>query len=77
MLLIDDRSHIIWVALLKSKAEAFEAFKKFKNLSEAKKNVKLKCLRTDRGGEFNSFEFAKFCEDNGIRRHLMAPYSPQ
>ena len=39
--------------------------------------MKLKCLKTDRGGEFNSFEFAKFYEDNGICRHLTAPYSPQ
>ena len=35
MLLIDDSTRLMWVALLKSKAEAFEAFKKFKNLSEA------------------------------------------
>ena len=46
-------------------------------MSEAQKNVKLKCLRIDRGGEFNSFEFSKFCEDNGIRRHLMAIDYPQ
>ena len=39
--------------------------------------MKLKFLKTNRGGEFNSFEFAKFCEDNGIRRHLTAPYSHQ
>ena len=66
MLLVDDFTWLMWVALLKSKAEAIEALKKFKNLSEAKKNVKLKCLKTDRGGEFNSFQFAKFWEDNGI-----------
>ncbi|GJW00849.1 retrovirus-related pol polyprotein from transposon TNT 1-94 [Tanacetum coccineum] len=31
----------------------------------------------DKGGEFLSKEFNKFCEDNGIRRFLTAPYSPQ
>ncbi|GJY95415.1 retrovirus-related pol polyprotein from transposon TNT 1-94 [Tanacetum coccineum] len=31
----------------------------------------------DRGGEFLSNEFNKFCEDNGIRRFLTTPYSPQ
>ena len=34
-------------------------------------------LRTDRGGEFTSHEFNTFCNDNGIRRHLTAPYTPQ
>nr|GFA00115.1 retrovirus-related Pol polyprotein from transposon TNT 1-94 [Tanacetum cinerariifolium] len=34
-------------------------------------------MRSDRGGEFLSKEFNKFCEDNGIQRFLTAPYSPQ
>ncbi|PNX68425.1 cysteine-rich receptor-like protein kinase 25-like protein, partial [Trifolium pratense] len=35
------------------------------------------CLRTDRGGEFNSNEFKEFCEENGIKRQLTAAYTPQ
>ena len=38
---------------------------------------KIKCFRSDRGGEFNSDEFRSFCEENGIKRELTAPYSPQ
>jgi len=34
-------------------------------------------MRSDRGVEFLSKEFNKFCEENGIRRFLTAPYSPQ
>nr|GEY05397.1 ribonuclease H-like domain, reverse transcriptase, RNA-dependent DNA polymerase [Tanacetum cinerariifolium] len=34
-------------------------------------------LRTDRGGEFTSNEFTKYCKENGIARQLTAPYSPQ
>ncbi|MCI08879.1 copia-type polyprotein, partial [Trifolium medium] len=33
--------------------------------------------RTDRGGEFNSLDFKKYCEDNGIKRQLTAAYTPQ
>jgi transposase InsO family protein len=34
-------------------------------------------MRSDRGGEFTSKEFKKFCDENGIRRPLTIPYSPQ
>lgn len=34
-------------------------------------------FRTDRGGEFNSNEFKKYCEDDVIERHYTAPYTPQ
>ena len=34
-------------------------------------------LRTDRGGKFTSHEFNTFCDKNGIKRHLTAPYTPQ
>ncbi|CAH9140422.1 unnamed protein product [Cuscuta epithymum] len=77
MLLVDDYSRFMWIYLLKSKDEAFGAFKTFKRLAENEVEKKLKCFRTDRGGEFTSFEFKKFCEDEGVVRHLTAPYSPQ
>ena len=34
-------------------------------------------MRTDRGGELTSKEFQEFCEENGIRRPLTVPRSPQ
>nr|GEY30121.1 retrovirus-related Pol polyprotein from transposon TNT 1-94 [Tanacetum cinerariifolium] len=33
--------------------------------------------RTDRGGEFISKEFAAFCDEEGIKRELTAPYTPE
>ncbi|GJX57279.1 zinc finger, CCHC-type containing protein [Tanacetum coccineum] len=39
--------------------------------------MKLRMLRTDRGGEFTSNEFTKYCKENGIARQFTAPYSPQ
>ncbi|GJT89847.1 retrovirus-related pol polyprotein from transposon TNT 1-94 [Tanacetum coccineum] len=53
------------------------AFKKFKAMIEKEKGLKIKSMRSDRGGEFLSKEFNKFCEYNGIQRFLAAPYSPQ
>ena len=57
--------------------EAFQHFKIAKNLAESESGEKLKCFRTDRGGEFNYVEFEKFCDENGIKIQLTTPYSPQ
>ena len=38
---------------------------------------KMKCLRTNNGGEFKSKEFVKFCRERGIQREYTAPYSPE
>lgn len=75
--LIDDHSRYMWSILLKDKGEAFDKFKKFREIVERETGTRIKTLRTDRGGEFCSREFQAFCETYGITRHLTAPYSPQ
>lgn len=77
MLIVDDFSRFMWGVLLKTKDQAFVAFRRFKAAAELKSGLKLKVLRSDRGGEFTSVEFNSFCEDHGIQRQLTAPYSPQ
>ena len=54
-----------------------EAIKKFKARVEAESDKKLCVLRTDRGGEFTSVEFAAYYVDQGVVQHHTAPYSPQ
>ncbi|KAG7553295.1 hypothetical protein ISN45_Aa06g038290 [Arabidopsis thaliana x Arabidopsis arenosa] len=44
---------------------------------EMESGLAIKAMRSDRGGEFTSKEFLKYCEDNGIRRQLTVPRSPQ
>lgn len=44
-------------------------------MQEKQLGLSLKCLRTDRGGEFLSKEFMTYCEINGICRQFTAPYS--
>lgn len=75
--LIDDHTRYMWTVLLKEKSEAFEKFKVFKTLTEQETQCTIKMFRTDRGGEFTSQEFQAYCDANGIKRHLTAPYSPQ
>ena len=51
--------------------------KKFKKRAEAESGRKLRVLRTDRGDEFTSVEFATYYADQGVGQHHTAPYSPQ
>jgi hypothetical protein len=74
---IDDFSRKTWIYFLHEKSEAFTMFKRYKACVEKKTGAYLKCLRTDRGGEFNSNEFEEFCKENGITRQLTTAYTPQ
>lgn len=53
--------------LLLEKSEALNCFKKFKKLVEKEAEVSIKCLRTDRGGEFTSHEFMFFAKSMASR----------
>lgn len=76
-LLVDDYSRFMWVYFLKSKDEAFKAFKVFRTQVQKHLEKRIKIFRTDRGGEFTSNEFKEYCEGSGIERHLTTPYTPQ
>ncbi|MCO5609631.1 hypothetical protein L7F22_063861 [Adiantum nelumboides] len=43
---------------------------------EKEKDLKVKSIRSDRGGEFLSENFARWCKSEGIRRQLTTPYTP-
>ncbi|KAL8112473.1 hypothetical protein AgCh_019977 [Apium graveolens] len=77
LLCVDDYTRVMWVYFLKSKDEAFEAFKRFRAKVEKGTKAKIKTFRTDRGGEFISKSFNAYYEEAGITRQLTAPYSPQ
>ena len=61
------------VMYLREKLEAFEKFKWYLARVEKEIGKRLKCLKSDRGGEFISNEFNNFCIERGIKRHVLAP----
>src|SRR3954468_7288217 len=77
MTLIDDSTRYYYVYLLKSKDEALNYFKIYKAEAENQLDLKIKRLRSDRGGEYFSNEFDLFCAEHGIIHERMPPYSPQ
>ena len=52
-------------------------FKWYKDRVDNGTGNQLKCLRSDRGGEFMSIEFTNFFVENGIKRQLSALRTPQ
>ena len=71
---IDDYSRYCYVYLLHSKDEVLEKFKIYKNEVELKCDTKIKCLRTDRGGEYYD---PRYFQSTGIVHQVTAPYTPQ
>lgn len=74
---IDDFTRKIWVYSLKHKHEVFHYFCQFKVLVEKQSGHYIKALRTDRGGEYISNDFIRFCKDHGIHKQFTARYTPQ
>lgn len=62
---------------MNEKSEAFTHFKNFKSMIDKETDLRIECLRTDKGGEFVSYEFNQFCIDSGIKRNLTTTYTPQ
>ena len=74
---IDDCSKYCYIYLLNTKDEALNYFKNYKAEVENQLDKKIKILRSDRGGEYESKDFAEFCSLNGIIHQTTAPYTPQ
>jgi hypothetical protein len=73
----DDYSRYTITYLIQEKSEAFEKFKEYKSFLLNQKNVNIKVLRTDNGGEYVSNEFKSYLNRKGIIHQLTPPYTPQ
>ena len=68
ILYVDDYSRMMTIMYLREKSEAFEKLKWYLARVEKETRKRLKCLRSDKGSEFISNEFNKFCIERGIKR---------
>jgi 5'-3' exoribonuclease 2 len=53
---------------IRRKVDVLAVFKTFKARVELESEKKIKCLRTDNGGEYTSDEFDNFYQYEGIKR---------
>ena len=68
---VDAFSRFTWIYLLKSKAENFTVFQKFKAMAELKFNSKIKNLKTE--GEFRPL--VSFLASFSIKQELFCPHT--
>nr|GEZ23511.1 putative ribonuclease H-like domain-containing protein [Tanacetum cinerariifolium] len=66
-----------WTFFLKSKDETSGILKKFIAEIENLKDIKLKIIRCDNGGEFRNKEMNDFCSHKGIKREFSNARTPQ
>ncbi|KAE8661751.1 hypothetical protein F3Y22_tig00113724pilonHSYRG00184 [Hibiscus syriacus] len=74
---VDDFSRRVWVYPMKTNDEVLGFFLKWKKMMETQTGRKIKCLRTDNGGEYKNDPFLKVCEEEGIVRHFTVRGTPQ
>ena len=74
---IDDLRRYGYINLMKHTFETFEKFKEFQSEVENHRNKKIKFLRSDRGGEYLSYEFDLHLKQCGIVSQLTLPGTPQ
>jgi len=74
---IDDFSRFTIVHFLRENHEVFSTFQNYKTYAETSIGCKIKCLRSDNGGEYLSNDFRNFCTMHGITRQNTNPYTPK
>ncbi|SGZ28089.1 BQ5605_C026g10277 [Microbotryum silenes-dioicae] len=74
---LDDHSRKLWAYAIDHKSDVFPTFQTWLAEVELETDARLRILRTDNGGEYQSNAFTEFCQSRGIRRQYSIPYTPQ
>ena len=77
ILFVDDYSRMMTFMYLREESKAFEKLKWYLARVEKEIGKRIKCLRSDRGGEFISNEFNNFCIERELKRQVSTPGTPK
>ena len=73
----DDHMRYTRINLLCTKDKALGAYKAFAAWAKTQHGAQIKCLHSDRGGEFTGSEFTSFLKEQGTERWLTTHDTPQ
>jgi hypothetical protein len=76
LLLMDDLSRYMWVAMIPSKDCAGVAIKEIQAWMKGRSNLKLRALCTDHRDEFTTTEFSESYTTEGMHHQHTTPYNP-
>lgn len=77
LIIVDDYSRYSAIYCMKTKDQALEYFKEFKNAAENLFNKKIQKIRCDNAPEFIQGPFAAYAKEQGITFERTVPDSPQ
>nr|GEZ74739.1 ribonuclease H-like domain-containing protein [Tanacetum cinerariifolium] len=77
LVVTNDFSRFTWTFFLRSKDETSDILKKFITEIENLKELKVKIVKCDNGGEFRNMEINDFCSQKGIKREFSNARTPQ
>nr|GEW23481.1 hypothetical protein [Tanacetum cinerariifolium] len=77
LVVTDDFSRFTWTFFLKTKDETSGILRNFITEIENLKELKVKIIRCDNGGEFKNKEMNEFCTRKGIKREFSNARTPQ
>ncbi|KAL6326259.1 hypothetical protein AAG906_004756 [Vitis piasezkii] len=73
---IDDCTRMTWLYLMKTKDEVNLLFQNFHKVIETQYNAKVRVLRSDNGGEYQSSDLQRYLEGHGIIHHTTCFNTP-
>ena len=76
LMIVDDYTSAYYVFFIKTKDQAFEAFKTFHKYVKTALGYCIRNIRSDRGGEFLSKSFEAYIQEHGLGQQLTAPDTP-
>nr|GEV93462.1 hypothetical protein [Tanacetum cinerariifolium] len=77
LVVTDDFSKFTWTFFLRTKDETSSILRKFITKIENLKDLRVKIIRCDNGGEFRNKELNNFCSQKGIKREFSNAKTPQ
>ncbi|RVX02008.1 Retrovirus-related Pol polyprotein from transposon RE1 [Vitis vinifera] len=72
-----EKKKMTWLCLMKTKDEVNLLFQNFHKMIETQYNAKVRVLRSDNGGEYQSFDLQKYLEGHDIIHQTTCSNTPQ